>query len=223
MQERNNSTAGISVQLWFTRSRSTRLSCTQHEFFAYIHWFSNLYHAFGRSVIIMLCLERQFISQSFCKCDRGLSQESIRNARNFECLVFLFATDHKHKFCSPRICQHEDIWPIRTWYQNLVSWNGGIQTYDQIISHGTPRFMSYYHCRRRWHIMISILQHARNEHRSVRWGWFPNMFRFSSFDFWECWVSLYSLCFKGDFQSYFEGFYMCSLICREFTGVLGRN
>ena len=94
----------------------------------------------------MLCLERRFISQSFCKCDRGLSQESIRNARNFECLVFLFATDHKHKFCSPRICQHEDIWPIRTWYQNLVSWNGGNQTYDWIVSHDAPRFMLYYHC-----------------------------------------------------------------------------
>ena len=26
---------------------------------------------------------------------------------------------------APRICQREDIWPIRVWYQNLVSWNGG--------------------------------------------------------------------------------------------------
>ena len=70
---------------------------------------------------------------------------------------------------------------------------------------------------RTWHIMISILQHARNEHRSARWGWFQSMFRFSSFDFWECWVSLYSLCIKGDFQSYFEGFFMCSLICRSLS------
>ena len=158
MQERNNSTTGISVQLRFTRSRSTRLSCTQHEFFVYIHWFSNLYHAFGRSVIIMLCLERRFISQSFCKCDRGLSQESIRKARYFECSVFLFATDHRHQFCSPRICQHEDIWPIRTWYQNLVLWNGGIQTYDWIVSHDAPRFMLYYHCVRdiSWSVFFSM-------------------------------------------------------------------
>ena len=170
----------------------------------------------------MLCLGRRFISQSFCKCDRGLSQESIRKARYFECSVFLFATDHRHQFCSPRICQHEDIWPIRTRYQNLVSWNGGIQTYDWIVSHDAPRFMLYYHCVRDIG-MISILQHARNEHRSARWGWFPSMFRFSSFDFWECWVSLYSLCFKGDFQSYFEGFFMRSLICRELTRALGRN
>ena len=26
-----------------------------------------------------------------------------------------------------RICQHEDIWPIRAWYQNLVSWNDSIK------------------------------------------------------------------------------------------------
>ena len=185
MQERNNSTAGISVQLRFTRSRSTRLSCTQHEFFVYIHWFSNLYHAFGRSVIIMLCLERRFISQSFCKCDRGLSQESIKKARYFECSVFLFATDHRHQFCSPRICQHEDSWPIRTWYQNLVSWNGGIQTYDWIVSHDAPRFMLYYHCVRdiSWSVIFSTRE--VNIDRSARCGWFPNMFRFSSFCFWD--------------------------------------
>ena len=33
--------------------------------------------------------------------------------------------------------------------------------------------------------------------------------QFSSFCFWEHRVSLYSLCFKGEFQRYFEGFYMC--------------
>ena len=86
-------------------------------------------------------------------------------------LLFLFATDHRHIFCSswsqgisqksckqiciacwksvfwqifsrivgawywksvilsraPRICQHEDFWPIRAWYQSLVSQNGGIK------------------------------------------------------------------------------------------------
>ena len=28
---------------------------------------------------------------------------------------------------APRICQHEDFWPIRAWYQSLVSRNGGIK------------------------------------------------------------------------------------------------
>ena len=59
-----------------------------------------------------------------------------------------------------------------------------------------------------WHNMIIILQHARNEHRSARYVWFPNMFRFSSLCFWEYWVSLYSLCFKGVFQRYFEGLHV---------------
>ena len=40
------------------------------------------------------------MSQSLCKCNRSLSQESIRNARYSECLVFLFTTDHRHIFCS---------------------------------------------------------------------------------------------------------------------------
>ena len=44
--------------------------------------------------------ERRLMSQSLCKCNRSLSQESIRNARYSECLVFLFATDHRHIFCS---------------------------------------------------------------------------------------------------------------------------
>ena len=56
--------------------------------------------------------------------------------------------------------------------------------------------------------MITTLQHARNEHRSARCVWFPNMFRFRSFCFWEYWVSRYSLCFKEEFQRYFEGLYV---------------
>ena len=61
---------------------------------------------------------------------------------------------------------------------------------------------------RTWHIMITTLQHARNEHRSARCVWFPNMFRFSSFCFWEYWVSWYSLSFEEEFQRYFEGLHM---------------
>ena len=49
-----------------------------------------------------------------------------------------------------------------------------------------------------------------NIDRSARCGWFPNMFRFSSFCFWDYRVGLYSLCFKGEFQRCFdwEGFYL---------------
>ena len=61
---------------------------------------------------------------------------------------------------------------------------------------------------RTWHIMITTLQCARSEHRSARCVWFPNMFRFSSFCFWEYWVSRYSLCFKEEFQRYFEGLHV---------------
>ena len=140
MQDRNNCSQGISVQLWFKRPWSTRLSCTQHAFFAYINWF-----------------------------DHCLSQESIRKARHFECLGFLLLTDQiyfllylelrdeqkvsqRNLYCFPnsrsltlkehntvdstRICQHEDIWPIRALFQNLVSWNGGIKACLQ----ATPTF-----------------------------------------------------------------------------------
>ena len=101
----------------------------------------------------------RFISQLLSKCDCSLSQESIRRVQYLECLVFLFASDHRHIFCSSWIrgiseksrkeiyiacskfvfknlfpssrCltlkERKDIWPIRAWYQNLVSWNGGIR------------------------------------------------------------------------------------------------
>ena len=88
-------------------------------------------------------------------------------------------------------------------------------------SNSIPWYTSFYVILslRTWHIMISILHHARNEHRSGRYVRFPSVFRFSSFCFWEYRVSLYSLCFKGEFQSYFEGFYMCL----RTTCALGRN
>ena len=44
--------------------------------------------------------ERQFASQSLCKCDRRLPDQDHRKARYFECSVFLFATDYRHIFCS---------------------------------------------------------------------------------------------------------------------------
>ena len=79
---------------------------------------------------------------------------------------------------------------------------------------------------RTWHIMISNLPHARNEHLSARCGWFPNMFRFSSFCFWDYRVGLYSLCFKGEFQRCFdwEGFYMYFTdLSRTTCAALGRT
>ena len=146
-----------------------------------------------------------------CKSTVEKLQESIRKARYSECLVFLFATDHRHIFCSswsrriseksrkeiciaatieifvlrnlfsrivgawnwksailskaPRICQHEDILPIRAWYQNLVSWNCGIKSMSpgsaalspspdhhsarfarRYFSYLTPFFAFFHHC-----------------------------------------------------------------------------
>ena len=53
---------------------------------------------------------------------------------------------------------------------------------------------------------------------------FQTFFGSAASAFEECRVSLHSLCFTGEFQRYFEGFYMCSLICRELiTCALGRN
>ena len=53
----------------------------------------------------------------------------------------------------------------------------------------------------------------------------PNMFRFSSFCFWDYRVGLYSLCFKGEFQRYFdyEGFYMCFTDLSRTACALGRT
>ena len=65
---------------------------------------------------------------------------------------------------------------------------------------------------------------ALAEHRSAQCGWFPNMYQFSSFCFREYRVRLYSLCFnKGEFQHYFEGFYMCFTDLSRTTCALGRN
>ena len=79
-----------------------------------------------------------------------------------------------------------------------------VSCYFHVISNSIPWCTSFHvilslHT---WHFMISTLQHARNEHRSARCVWFPNMSRFC---FWEYWVSWYSLCFKQEFQRYFEG------------------
>ena len=81
----------------------------------------------------------------------------------------------------------------------------------------SPRFILYYLCVRDIGSRSVLFNSALAEHRSARCGWFPNMFQFSSFCFWEYRVRLYSLSFnKGEFQRYFEGFYWCvSLICRE--------
>ena len=81
---------------------------------------------------------------------------------------------------------------------------------DRIVSHDAPRFMLYYHCVRDTSWSLTFSTREVNIDRSARCGWFPNMFRFSSFCFWDYRVGLYSLSFKGEFQRYFdqEGFYM---------------
>ena len=74
---------------------------------------------------------------------------------------------------------------------------------DRIVSHDAPRSMLYYHCVRD---ISSVIFNTRNEHGNAPCGWFPNMFRFSSFCFSEYKVSLYSLSFRGKFQRHFERF-----------------
>lgn len=52
-----NYSRGISIQFWFACSRSTRLSCAQNAFFAYIHWFLDFIRLLVcRSVIILYLL-----------------------------------------------------------------------------------------------------------------------------------------------------------------------
>ena len=116
MQDRNNCSQGISVQLWFKRPWSTRLSCTQHAFFAYINWF-----------------------------DHCLSQESIRKARHFECLGFLLLTDHRYIFCSTwnwgmskkshkEICIVSQIVGAWHWKSTILSTapeSANMKTFDQ--------------------------------------------------------------------------------------------
>ena len=98
---------------------------------------------------------------------------------------------------------------------------------DRIVSHDAPRFMLYiYHCVRdtSWSVIFSTRE--VNIDRSARCGWFPNMFRFSSFCFWDYRVGLYSLCFKGEFQRCFdwEGFYMYFTdLSRTTCSALGRT
>ena len=97
---------------------------------------------------------------------------------------------------------------------------------DRIVSHDAPRFMLYYHCVRdtSWSVIFSMRE--VNIDRSARCGWFPNMFWFSSFWFWDHRVGLYSLCFKGEFQRCFdwEGFYMYFTdLSRTTCAALGRT
>ena len=78
---------------------------------------------------------------------------------------------------------------------------------------------------RTWHIMITTLQHARNEHRSARCVWFSNMFRFSSLCFWEynC-IELADIhcALKKNFSVTLKG-YICLTDLSRTTCALGRN
>ena len=56
---------------------------------------------------------------------------------------------------------------------------------DRIVSHDAPRFMLYYHCVRDTLWSVTFSTREVNIDRSARCGWFPNMFRFSSFCFWD--------------------------------------
>ena len=56
---------------------------------------------------------------------------------------------------------------------------------DRIVSHDAPRFMLYYHYVRDTLWSVTFSTREVNIDRSARCGWFPNMFRFSSFCFWD--------------------------------------
>ena len=69
---------------------------------------------------------------------------------------------------------------------------------------------------RTWHIMISNLQHPRNEHRSARCGWFQTCFgsAASAFEIIELAYISYALrIFVVTLTK--KGFACASLICRE--------
>ena len=75
---------------------------------------------------------------------------------------------------------------------------------------------------RTWHIMITTLQHARNEHRSARCVWFPNMFRFSTFAFENIELADFHCASKKNFSVTLKG-YMCFTDLSRTTCALGRN
>ena len=86
---------------------------------------------------------------------------------------------------------------------------------DRILSHDAPRFMLYYHCVRDTSLSVIFSTREEKIDRSARCGWFPNMFRFSSFCFWD---SKYIHCaLKENFSVALteKGFTCISLICRE--------
>ena len=70
---------------------------------------------------------------------------------------------------------------------------------------------------RAWHIMISNLQHARNEHRSTRCGWFQRCFGSAASAFEIIELAYIRYAFKENFRITLtkKGFTCGSLICRE--------
>ena len=87
---KKNCSRGISIQFWFTCSRSTNLSCTQNAFFAYIHWLLGFI-----TLLVGACTWLQYSTfwtsiygQSLYKCGLSLSQDSVRKAPYFEYFFF---------------------------------------------------------------------------------------------------------------------------------------
>ena len=124
----------------------------------------------------------------------------------------------------PRSLPSEVFYLATTWTETVHQY--GRPDDDRIVSHDAPRFLLYYHCVHdtSWSVIFST--HEVNSDRSARCGWFPNMFLFSSFCFWDYRVGLYSLCFKGEFQRCFdwEGFYMYFTdLSRTTCAALGRT
>ena len=68
-----------------------------------------------------------------------------------------------------------------------------------------------------WHIMISNIQHARNEHRSARCGWFQTCFGSAASAFEIIELAYIHCALKENFSVALteKGFTCISLICRE--------
>ena len=69
-------------------SWSTRLSCTQNAFFAYIHWLLGFITFLAGAWLQYCTFWTSVYWQSLYKCYRSLSQDSLRKDRYFEYLFF---------------------------------------------------------------------------------------------------------------------------------------
>ena len=96
---------------------------------------------------------------------------------------------------------------------------------DRIVPLDAPRFMLYYHFVRDPSLSVIFSTREVNIDRSARCGWFPNMFRFSSFCFEIIELAYIHCPLKKNFSVTLikKGCTCTSLICRELLCALGRT